>query len=107
MYMKSFNTSSSKLAPKKASMDSVNLWSRMYNLNKSKFYSGRINSRWKSWNACYHLVQNLLSSSLLSRNLKIKKFSTIIFPVVFNVCEIWLLTLTQRNVGSGYVRIGC
>jgi len=31
-----------------------------------------IKSRLKSGNACYHSMQNLLSSSLLSRNLKIK-----------------------------------
>jgi hypothetical protein len=31
-----------------------------------------IKSRLKSGNACYHLVQNLLSSSLLSKNTKIK-----------------------------------
>ena len=31
-----------------------------------------IKSRLKSGNACYHSVQNLLSSSLLSKNLKIK-----------------------------------
>jgi hypothetical protein len=30
-----------------------------------------IKSRLKSQNACYHLVQNLLSSSLLSKNTKI------------------------------------
>jgi len=29
-----------------------------------------INNRLKSRNACYHSVQNLLSSSLLSKNLK-------------------------------------
>jgi hypothetical protein len=29
-----------------------------------------IKSRLKSWNACYHSVQNLLSSSLLYRNIK-------------------------------------
>ena len=29
-------------------------------------------SRLKSGNACYHSVQNLLSSSLLSKNVKIK-----------------------------------
>jgi len=32
-----------------------------------------IKSRLKSGNACYHSVQNLLSSSFLSKNLKIKK----------------------------------
>ena len=44
------------------------------NLNKSKFYSEEIKSRLKSGNACYHSVQNYLSSSLLSKNLKIKTF---------------------------------
>jgi len=33
---------------------------------------GEIKSRLKSGNACYHSVQNLLSSSLLSKNLKSK-----------------------------------
>ena len=41
-----------------------------------------IKSRLKSVNACYHSVQNLLSSSLLSKNLKIKIYRTIILPVV-------------------------
>ena len=40
-----------------------------------------IKSRLKSGNACYHSVQNLLSSRLLSKNLKIKIYRTIIFPV--------------------------
>ena len=42
-----------------------------------------IKSRLKSGNACYHSVQNLFSSSLLSKNLKIKIYRTIILPVVF------------------------
>ena len=37
-----------------------------------------IKSRLKLGNACYHSVQNLLSSSLLSKNLKIKIYRTII-----------------------------
>ena len=37
-----------------------------------------IKSRLRSGNACYHSVQNLLSSRLLSKNLKIKKYRTII-----------------------------
>jgi len=41
-----------------------------------------IKSRLKSGNACYHSVQNLLSSSLLSKNLKIKVYRIIILPVV-------------------------
>ena len=46
-----------------------------------------IKSRLKSGNACYHSVQNLLSSSLLSKNLKIKIYRTIILPVVVCGCE--------------------
>ena len=40
-----------------------------------------IKSRLRSGNACYHSVQNLLSSRLLSKNLKIKTYKTIILPV--------------------------
>ena len=36
-----------------------------------------IKSRLKSGNACYHSVQNLLSPSLLSKNIKIKIYTTI------------------------------
>jgi hypothetical protein len=42
-----------------------------------------IRSRLISGNTCYHAVQNLLSSRLLSRNVKIKIYKTIILPVVF------------------------
>jgi len=38
----------------------------------------KIQSRLKSGNACYHSVQNLLSSSLLSKNLNIKIYITLI-----------------------------
>jgi len=41
-----------------------------------------IKSRLRSGNACYHSVQNLLSSSSLSKNLKIKIYRTVILPVV-------------------------
>jgi hypothetical protein len=41
-----------------------------------------IKSRSKSGNACYHSVQDLLSSSLLHKNTKIKIYRTIILPVV-------------------------
>jgi hypothetical protein len=41
-----------------------------------------IKSRLDSGNVCYHSVHNLLSSHLLSMNLKIKKYKTIILPVV-------------------------
>ena len=57
-----------------------------------------IKSRLKSGNACYHSVQNLLSSSLLAKTLKLKIYRTIILPLVLYECEIWSLTL-RENVG--------
>jgi len=42
-----------------------------------------IKSGLKSENACFHLVQNRLSSSLLSKNLKIKIYRTIICQLFF------------------------
>jgi hypothetical protein len=46
-----------------------------------------IKSRLKSWNACYHSVQNLWSSTLLCKNLNIKINRTIILPVASYGCE--------------------
>jgi hypothetical protein len=43
--------------------------------------------------ACYYSVQNLLSSRLLSKNLKIRIYRTIILPVALYGCETWSLTL--------------
>ena len=51
----------------------------------------------KLWNACYYSVQNLFSSGLLSKTLKIKIYRTIILPVVQYGCEIWSLTLREER----------
>jgi len=42
-------------------------------------------------------VQNLLSFSLLTKNLKIKIYRTIILPFVLYGCEIWSLTLREER----------
>jgi hypothetical protein len=42
-------------------------------------------------------VQDLLSSSLLSKNTKIKIYRTTIFPVVLYGCETWSLTLREEH----------
>jgi hypothetical protein len=55
-----------------------------------------IKSRLKSGNACYHSVQNLFSSSLLSKNVNIKIYRTIILTVVLYGCESWSLTLREE-----------
>jgi len=57
-----------------------------------------IKSRLKLRNDCYYYsVQNLLSSSLLSKKLKIKIYRTIILPVVPYGCETWSLTLREER----------
>jgi len=43
---------------------------------------GRMDGWIKSGNACYHSVQNLLSSSFLLKNLEIKTYRTIILLIV-------------------------
>jgi hypothetical protein len=60
-----------------------------------------IKSRLNSGNACYHSVQSLLSSRLLSRKVKVKIHKTIILPVVSYGCETWSLTLKDD---WGYLR---
>ena len=42
-------------------------------------------------------MPNLLSSSLLSKILKIKIYRTIILPVVLYGCETWSLTLREER----------
>jgi len=54
-------------------------------LRNQNCISEEIKSRLRSGNACYHSVQNLLSSRLLSKNLKIKIYKTIILSVVWCV----------------------
>jgi hypothetical protein len=45
----------------------------------------------------YISVQSLLSSRLLSRNVKIKIYKTIILPVVLYGCETWSLTRREQH----------
>jgi hypothetical protein len=56
-----------------------------------------IKSRLNSGNACYYPVQNLLSSCLISKNLKIKIYKTVISPVGMYGCETWSLTLREEH----------
>jgi hypothetical protein len=51
-----------------------------------------IKSILKSGNVCDHSVQNNASSSLLSKNIKIKVHRTIILSVVLYGCETWSVT---------------
>jgi hypothetical protein len=56
-----------------------------------------IKSRLNSGNACYYSVQNLLSSRLILKNLKIKIYKSVILPAVLYGCETWSLTLREEH----------
>jgi hypothetical protein len=56
-----------------------------------------IKSRLNSENAGYYSVQYLLSSPLISKNLKIKIYKTVNLPVVLYGCETWSLTLREEH----------
>jgi hypothetical protein len=57
-----------------------------------------IKRKLNSGNACYHSAQNILSSHLPSKNIKIIIYKTIIFTVVLYGCETWSLTLSEEHV---------
>jgi len=56
-----------------------------------------IKCRLRSGNACYHSVENLLSSRLLYKNLKIKIYRTIILTVLLYERETWSLTFQEER----------
>jgi hypothetical protein len=56
-----------------------------------------IKSRLNSGNACYYSVQNLLFARLISKNLKIKIYNTVVLAVVLYGCETWSLTLREEH----------
>jgi hypothetical protein len=56
-----------------------------------------MNSRLNSGNACCYSIQNLLSSRLISENLKIEIHKTVILPVVLCGFGIWSLTLREEH----------
>ena len=65
------------------------------NLLNQNSVQEEIERRLKSGNPCHNSVQNLLSSILLSKNIKIKIYRTIILPVLYG-CTAWLLTLREE-----------
>jgi hypothetical protein len=67
------------------------------NVTDQNYILEEIKSRLKYGNACYYSVQNLLSSSLLSKSLKVKIYRTITLPVVLYGCEIWSLILREGH----------
>jgi len=70
---------------------------RILNFRTHGLHWSAVLSTVKLGNACYHSVQNLLFSRLLSKNLKIKIYRTIILFVVLYGCETWSLTLREER----------
>jgi hypothetical protein len=66
-------------------------------LTKQNLIQEEIKRPLNSRNACYHSIHNLLSSGLLSKNIKIRIYKTIILPVVLHGCETWSLTLREEH----------
>jgi hypothetical protein len=66
-------------------------------ITKQSLIQEEFKRRLNSGNACYHSVQNLLSSRLLSKNIKIRIYKTIILPLVLYWCETWSLTLREKH----------
>ena len=69
------------------------------NLANENYIQENVKIRRNSENACYHSVQNLISSSVQSKNLKINIYRTIILPVAFYEYgrETWSLTLREER----------
>jgi hypothetical protein len=67
-------------------------------VTNQNFVQEEIKRRLNSGNACCRSVQNILSSQLLSKNLKIRIYKIIILPVVLYGCETWSLTLREEHI---------
>ena len=84
-----------------------------YEQQSVKYCETRYSLRWKKWkticiyeevnwrlragNSCYHLVQNLLSSHLQSKIVKIKLYRNVILPILCGF-ETLSLTLSAESV---------
>jgi hypothetical protein len=56
-----------------------------------------VKSKQNSGNACYCSVQSILSSRLLSGNVKVKIYKTIIVQIVSYGCETWSVKLKENH----------
>jgi hypothetical protein len=67
------------------------------NVNISKFYSGRSKEQFEFMECLLSFGAESFSSSLLYKNLEMKIYRNIIFPVVSYGCEIWSLTSREER----------
>jgi hypothetical protein len=91
----------SKIMTQRQHTDCLKMWEQFkyfrMTVTKPKFIQEEIKWTPHSGNACYHLVQNLLSYCLLSKNVIIRIHKTIILLVVLYGCETWSLTLMEEH----------
>jgi hypothetical protein len=82
-------------------MNHLKMWQSSNNwrttLTNQNDIHDEVKSRLNSGNACYYSVQNLFSSSLISKKLKIKVYKIVILPVLLYGCETWSLTLREEH----------
>jgi hypothetical protein len=67
-------------------------------VTNQNFIQEEIKRRLNSGNTCYHSIQNRLSYRLLSKNVQIRIYKTIILPVILYGCETWSLTLREAHI---------
>jgi hypothetical protein len=88
-----------KIQSQKILKNKVEVW---YNSNtwesNQNLIQKEIKKKLNSDNACYHSVQNLLSSRLLSKNLRIRIYKTLISTLIPYECETWSLTLREEDI---------
>ena len=73
-------------------------------INKNYIHK-EIKCRLQEGNIYCYSIQTLLSSRLLSKNLRIKIFKTIKLPVLLYECEAWSPTLREER-RQGYLKTG-
>jgi hypothetical protein len=77
-----------RIKPGNSSLESIEQFRCLVTtLTNKNFMQKEIKCRLKSGSTCYNSVQNLLSYSLLSKNIKIKNYRIIILPVVLHGYE--------------------
>jgi hypothetical protein len=76
------------------------------NVTNQNLIQEAIQKTFNSGNACYHSVHKLLSSCLLSKNIKIRIYKGIILPVVLYGCETWPFDIKEGTYTEGYLISG-
>jgi hypothetical protein len=79
------------------SFENVSEFKYLRTVTNQNLIQEEIKRRLSSGNPCYHSVQSLLFSHLLSKNIKMRIYKTIMLPVVLYGCETWSLILREEH----------